>query len=183
MQHSTRPARPACGTRGPYVVGPLARYSLNHDRLPPDGPPGGRRGGARHDLPQPVPVHRRARRRAGGGLRGGAAHHRRLVRRRAPRRCRCRRARGSATGPRRHRAACSTTATSWRADGTVLDAQIVPPTSQNQASIELDLRDFVQARLELDPEELTRQCEQAIRNYDPCISCATHFLDLTVEER
>ena len=34
----------------------------------------------------------------------------------------------------------------------------------------------------LDDEELTRQCEQAIRNYDPCISCATHFLDVTVEE-
>jgi coenzyme F420-reducing hydrogenase alpha subunit len=30
-------------------------------------------------------------------------------------------------------------------------------------------------------EELTLLCEQAIRNYDPCISCATHFLDLTVE--
>ncbi len=67
-------------------------------------------------------------------------------------------------------------------DGTVLAADIVPPTSQNQASIERDLRDFVQARLHLDTEELTRQCEQAIRNYDPCISCATHFLDLTVEE-
>ena len=64
----------------------------------------------------------------------------------------------------------------------MLDAQIVPPTSQNQASIETDLRAFVQARLDLDTEELTRQCEQAIRNYDPCISCATHFLDLTVEE-
>jgi coenzyme F420-reducing hydrogenase alpha subunit len=65
--------------------------------------------------------------------------------------------------------------------GLILDAQIVPPTSQNQPSIEADLRDFVQARLELPHEELTRQCEQAIRNYDPCISCATHFLDLTVE--
>ncbi|HEX6936281.1 MAG TPA: Ni/Fe hydrogenase subunit alpha, partial [Actinomycetes bacterium] len=59
--------------------------------------------------------------------------------------------------------------------------QIVPPTSQNQPSIEADLRDYVQARLDLPHDELTRQCEQAIRNYDPCISCATHFLDLTVE--
>ncbi len=66
-------------------------------------------------------------------------------------------------------------------DGTIADAVIVPPTSQNQASIEADLRAFVQDRLDLDDEELTRQCEQAIRNYDPCISCATHFLDLTVE--
>jgi coenzyme F420-reducing hydrogenase alpha subunit len=65
--------------------------------------------------------------------------------------------------------------------GTILDAQIVPPTSQNQPGIEADLREFVQARLDLPHEELTRQCEQAVRNYDPCISCATHFLDLTVE--
>jgi coenzyme F420-reducing hydrogenase alpha subunit len=67
-------------------------------------------------------------------------------------------------------------------DGTILDARIVPPTSQNQASVEHDLWHFVQTRMDLDHDELTRQCEQAIRNYDPCISCATHFLDLVVEE-
>jgi sulfhydrogenase subunit alpha len=67
-------------------------------------------------------------------------------------------------------------------DGTILDATIVPPTSQNQPSIEADLRAFVQTRLDLPHDELVRQCEQAIRNYDPCISCATHFLDLTMEE-
>jgi sulfhydrogenase subunit alpha len=66
-------------------------------------------------------------------------------------------------------------------DGTILSARIVPPTSQNQISIEHDMRAFVQARLGLPSDELTRQCEQAIRNYDPCISCATHFLDVTVE--
>jgi sulfhydrogenase subunit alpha len=65
--------------------------------------------------------------------------------------------------------------------GTIQDARIVPPTSQNQPSIERDLRDFVQARVDLDNHTLSHQCEQAIRNYDPCISCATHFLDLTVE--
>jgi sulfhydrogenase subunit alpha len=69
------------------------------------------------------------------------------------------------------------------ADGTILDATIIPPTSQNQPSIEADLRAFVQDRLDLPRDELVRQCEQAIRNYDPCISCATHFLDLTVEEQ
>ena len=68
-------------------------------------------------------------------------------------------------------------------DGTILDATIVPPTSQNQPSIEADLRAFVQERLDLPRNELIRQCEQAIRNYDPCISCATHFLDLTIEEQ
>ncbi len=67
------------------------------------------------------------------------------------------------------------------AGGLITAARIVPPTSQNQASIEADLREFVQAHLDLDDAELTRRCEQAIRNYDPCISCATHFLDLTVD--
>jgi sulfhydrogenase subunit alpha len=67
-------------------------------------------------------------------------------------------------------------------DGIVTDAKIVPPTSQNQAQIEADLRTFVQARLDLSTAVLTRQCEQAIRNYDPCISCATHFLELDVAD-
>jgi coenzyme F420-reducing hydrogenase alpha subunit len=69
------------------------------------------------------------------------------------------------------------------AEGLITSARIVPPTSQNQASIEDDLRRFVSSRLDLDDERLTWQCEQAIRNYDPCISCSTHFLDLTVERR
>jgi sulfhydrogenase subunit alpha len=67
------------------------------------------------------------------------------------------------------------------ADGLITTARIVPPTSQNQAAIEADLRAFAQDRLDLDDDELTRQCEQAIRNYDPCISCSAHFLELTVE--
>ncbi|MGE5828020.1 MAG: nickel-dependent hydrogenase large subunit, partial [Micromonosporaceae bacterium] len=65
--------------------------------------------------------------------------------------------------------------------GTILSARIVPPTSQNQAAIEEDLRRYARPRLDLDDERLTHECERAIRNYDPCISCATHFLDLTVE--
>jgi sulfhydrogenase subunit alpha len=67
------------------------------------------------------------------------------------------------------------------AAGTIVSARIIPPTSQNQAAIERDLGQFVQARLDLDDAELTRECEQAIRNYDPCISCATHFLDLRMD--
>jgi coenzyme F420-reducing hydrogenase alpha subunit len=67
------------------------------------------------------------------------------------------------------------------ADGTIRSAVIIPPTSQNQAAIEADLRAFVQARIDLDDARLTAQCEQAIRNYDPCISCSTHFLELTVD--
>jgi coenzyme F420-reducing hydrogenase alpha subunit len=66
-------------------------------------------------------------------------------------------------------------------EGVILDAKIVPPTSQNQKTIEDDLRQFVAARLDLPHEELTWRCEQAIRNYDPCISCATHYLKLELE--
>ena len=66
-------------------------------------------------------------------------------------------------------------------DGTILDAKIVPPTSQNQLAIEDDLRDVVARNSRLGDDELRRLCEQTIRNYDPCISCATHFLDLQVE--
>jgi coenzyme F420-reducing hydrogenase alpha subunit len=65
--------------------------------------------------------------------------------------------------------------------GVILDAQIVPPTSQNQKTIENDLFNFVPRYLDLPKNELTWRCEQAIRNYDPCISCATHFLTLTLE--
>ena len=67
------------------------------------------------------------------------------------------------------------------ADGRIEHATIIPPTSQNQASIERDLRGFVAANLALDDDELRLRCEQAVRNYDPCISCSTHFLRLEIE--
>ena len=66
-------------------------------------------------------------------------------------------------------------------DGLIRAARIVPPTSQNQLCIEDDLRRVAQANLSLPDEELGWLCEQAVRNFDPCISCATHFLDVTVE--
>jgi sulfhydrogenase subunit alpha len=72
---------------------------------------------------------------------------------------------------------------SLAADGTILDAKIVPPTSQNQRAIEDDLRGVVEQYAQLDDEALRNLCEQTIRNYDPCISCATHFLTLEVERR
>jgi sulfhydrogenase subunit alpha len=64
--------------------------------------------------------------------------------------------------------------------GIILDAKIVPPTSQNQKTIEQDLREYIPSRMNLSQEKLTWQCEQAIRNYDPCISCATHFLKIEI---
>jgi len=66
-------------------------------------------------------------------------------------------------------------------DGMIKDARIVPPTSQNQPSIEEDLRRFIGGWLELPEADLRHRCEQTVRNHDPCISCATHFLRLEVE--
>ncbi len=66
-------------------------------------------------------------------------------------------------------------------EGSILDARIVPPTSQNQLVIEQDLRVVVEDGLDLPDAQLALRCEQAIRNHDPCISCATHFLTLTVD--
>jgi sulfhydrogenase subunit alpha len=72
---------------------------------------------------------------------------------------------------------------SYRLDdeGRILTARIIPPTSQNQKQIEEDLRGVVQKNLAMADEDLKWLCEQSIRNYDPCISCSTHFLKLTVD--
>ncbi|MFC4495664.1 Ni/Fe hydrogenase subunit alpha [Streptomyces ovatisporus] len=70
------------------------------------------------------------------------------------------------------------------ADGTVTDAVLVPPTSQNQAAIEEDVRRLIQQGLDSGSaadEELAGLGERAVRNHDPCISCATHFLRVTVD--
>lgn len=163
--------------RNAYLVGPLARYSLNFDRLSPLAQEAARNAGLRHvcrnpfqgiivrsveilyacdealriietyEPPEPPAVAVRPRAATGYGCTE------------APR------------GILYHR---------YRIDehGNILDAKIVPPTSQNQKAIESDLRQFVQAHLELPKEKLGLRCEQTIRNYDPCISCATHFLQL-----
>jgi coenzyme F420-reducing hydrogenase alpha subunit len=65
--------------------------------------------------------------------------------------------------------------------GLILDARIIPPTAQNQKRMEDDLWHFVPQLASKPENEVTWLCEQAIRNYDPCISCATHFLKLKVE--
>lgn len=67
------------------------------------------------------------------------------------------------------------------AEGTIVHARIMPPTSQNQLTIEEDLRRVVEGGLDLNDEDLQWRCEQAVRNHDPCISCAAHFLDLEIE--
>jgi coenzyme F420-reducing hydrogenase alpha subunit len=65
--------------------------------------------------------------------------------------------------------------------GIILESRIVPPTSQNQARIEADLAGLAPEILAMTEGEATLRCEQLIRAYDPCISCATHFLKLEIE--
>ena len=175
--HSTLKAR------GSYFVGPLARYNLNFDLPHPPGPGNGPGGRAGTRLPQPLSEHHRP----------GRGNRSTPWRRRWPS-SRPTRSRIEPAVPVEPRAVVACAATEaprgllyhrYRLDehGVILEAKIVPPTSQNQGTIEADLRQFVSQRLDLPDEKLTWQCEQMVRNYDPCISCATHFLKVNLERR
>jgi coenzyme F420-reducing hydrogenase alpha subunit len=65
------------------------------------------------------------------------------------------------------------------ADGTIVSARIIPPTTQNYATIEADLRELAPQIVDVPDEDATLRCEHLIRNYDPCISCSVHFLKLS----
>ena len=65
--------------------------------------------------------------------------------------------------------------------GLVVNSKIVPPTSQNQKQIELDLKGYLPSLLKSPDEVVAMECEKLIRTFDPCISCSTHFLRLEVE--
>ena len=67
------------------------------------------------------------------------------------------------------------------AEEEIVSANIIPPTSQNQKTIEDDLWKFVPQYMDLPDDKLQWHSEQAIRNYDPCISCATHFLKMDIK--
>ncbi|WP_299617606.1 Ni/Fe hydrogenase subunit alpha [Pelagibius sp.] len=164
----------------PYLVGPLARFNLNADRLPADILALAERAGLAPGCRNPfksllarqvetIYAFREAARLARDYVppapsfveeppRAGTGH-------------------GITEAPRGicyHRYEVAD-------DGAIVSATIVPPTSQNQRQIELDLVSTVERFHELDDDDLQWRCEQAIRNYDPCISCATHFLKLDVE--
>ena len=166
---------------GAYLCGPLARFNLNHDRLEPEAREAARRAGLSvpcrnpfrallvrlvevlhaftlairliEGYVEPPVAHVDTPARAGTGF--GATE--------APR------------GLLYHRYTLD-------ADGAILDARIVPPTSQSQRSIEDDLRVLAPRLASAPIEEATRLAEQAIRNHDPCISCAAHFLTLKREQ-
>jgi coenzyme F420-reducing hydrogenase alpha subunit len=166
--------------RGAYFVGPLARFALNHDRLPPDvraaaadaGLAAACRNPFRSITARAVEVLyacEEARRIIAAYERPPAPAHALTPR--------------SAMGHACTEAPRGVLYHGYRLGehGEILDAKIVPPTSQNQKTIEDDLRAFVPRHLELPNDALQWRCEQAVRNYDPCISCATHFLRLHVE--
>ena len=165
---------------GTYFVGPLARWNLNHDRLPAAIQAAARAVGLAPPVLNPF---------RSLGVRllevlyafGEAL---RLIAAYEPE--------GPASLPVEPRAGTGHAATeaprgllyhryATDAAGHILDAVIVPPTSQNQAQIEDDLRRLAPTFVDLPEEQATWRAEMLIRNYDPCISCATHFLRLKVE--
>ncbi|MBK9130765.1 MAG: Ni/Fe hydrogenase subunit alpha [Gammaproteobacteria bacterium] len=165
----------------PYLVGPLARLNLNHDRLPLEVRRVMDSAGLR------LPSHDMFHSMAARAVEILYALHeaiRLLEAYETPER---------PAAEYRPRAGVGYSATEaprgvlWHryeidADGRIAEARIVPPTSQNQACIEADLRASLEAYgLEHAAGDLRAHAEKVIRNYDPCISCATHFLDLTVE--
>ena len=167
----------------PYLVGPLARLNLNLDRLPPAVCRLLDRAGLRfpsrnmyHSIVARaveivVALHEAIRL---------LSDYRRPDKAHVPVVARAGTAYGCTEAPRGllwHRY-------DMAADGRVRAARIVPPTSQNQARMEEDLRQSLEAHgLAHSDAELRWRGETVIRNYDPCISCATHFLDLRIERR
>jgi len=168
-------------TRGAYLVGPLARYNLNFDRLSMRAQDAARSAGLGATCANPfkgIIV------RAVETLYACEEALRIIDDYTKP---------DTASIPIKPKAATGFGCTEaprgilyhrYRLDdrGMILDAKIVPPTSQNQKTIERDLREYVTRFIELPTDILTKQCEQAVRNYDPCISCATHFLNITVQQ-
>ena len=170
--------------RGAYLVGPLARYNLNYGRLSPTAQAAAREAGL--GLPELNPF-KSILVRAVEMLYAAEEALRLLEVYEEP---------PEAAVPVSPRAGVGRAATEaprgllyhrYELDeaGLLTAARIVPPTSQNQKRLEEDLREFAQGHLDLPPEDLTWRLEQTVRNYDPCISSATHFLRLELrrEER
>ncbi len=167
-------------TGAAYLVGPLARYSLNFDRLSPLAQEAARAAGLERTCHNP---YRSIIVRAVETLYAVDEALRVIEAYEEPDRS------FVAIEPRKGEGCAATEAPRGllnhryrlEEDGTIADAQIVPPTSQNQASVEEDLVEFIGGFLDLPEEALRHRCEQTVRNYDPCISCATHFLRLDID--
>jgi coenzyme F420-reducing hydrogenase alpha subunit len=166
--------------RGAYFVGPLARYSLNFDALSPLAKEAARDAGLASVCRNPF---RSIIVRSVEILYACDEALRLITEYEVPERAfldiqpRSGTGHGCTEAPRGilyHRYTID-------ASGGTEEAKIVPPTPQNQGQIEADLRHLVQTFIKPPDDRLTWRCEQAVRNYDPCISCATHFLTLHVE--
>ncbi len=165
---------------GSYLVGPLARYNLNFDRLSPLGQQAAREGGLG---PACLNPYRSIVVRAVEVLYACDEALRIIAAYDEPEQP------SVAVEPREGTGFAATEAPRGllyhryrlEAGGIIAEARIVPPTSQNQACIEEDLASFVGGFLELPDDELRNRCEQTVRNYDPCISCSTHFLRLEMD--
>ncbi len=166
--------------RGSYLVGPLARFNLNYDKLPAIA----QLAAAKVGLQPPVKNPFRSIIVRAVELVFACAEALRVIREyeppaaarvEAPNRAGSGQAITEAPrGILYHRYALDE-------NGLILSAKIIPPTSQNQRRIEDDLREYASHLVAWPLDEATWKCEQAIRNYDPCISCATHFLKLQID--
>jgi len=167
-------------TRGAYFVGPMARYNLNFDKLAPLAQETARAAGLDPECRNPF---KSIIVRAVEVLHACVEALRMIDTYQAPEQSAVEVHPRLATGYGCTEAPRGILYHRYRINeqGVILDAKIVPPTSQNQKTIENDLWKFVPKYLDLPPDKLALQCEQAIRNYDPCISCATHFLKLKIE--
>jgi coenzyme F420-reducing hydrogenase alpha subunit len=165
---------------GPYLVGPLARYALNFDRLSPLAKEAAHAAGLGPVVRNPF---RSIVVRAIEVLWACDEALRLIAAYEPPSRPAVDVAPRAATGHAATEAPRGLLYHRYRLDaaGVIVDAKIVPPTSQNQKRIEEDIASFVAPRLGLPAERLTWACEQAVRNHEPCISCATHFLTVRVE--
>jgi len=165
--------------RGAYLVGPLARYALNFDRLPQSVQTLAREAGLGPTCRNPFrSIVVRALEivyACEEALRLIAAYEPPALAS-VPVETRAGTGFGCTEAPRGicwHRYRCDP-------DGAIVEARIVPPTSQNQPSIEADLVAVATAMLDQPDDVLRDRCEQTIRNYDPCISCSAHFLKLSL---
>lgn len=58
---------------------------------------------------------------------------------------------------------------------------ITTPTTQNLQNLEEDIKNFLPSLLDKPKQEIQLEIEKLIRAYDPCISCAAHFLEIIWE--
>jgi coenzyme F420-reducing hydrogenase alpha subunit len=168
--------------RGAYHVGPLARYSLNFDKLPEIARKAAKKAGLKETCYNPFKsIIVRAVETV------FACHEalRIISEYKMPEKPFVEVTPKAAVGHGASEAPRGTLYHRYRigADGLIQEARIVPPTSQNQKVIESDLAAYVGKHLKLSEEKLTWQCEQVVRNYDPCISCSCHFLKLHIDRQ